>query len=1031
MCDLCASLFLFSFVQGTCSRFKRAKAPLTRNGSNQIDGVKYAFGDLCFETLDLQQPILSVCRWSKVQLYSSCQSPSYGTGAIMVVPGHDMHDHEFALKYDIPIRWVVTPDGGSSGDSERPYSGEGISVNSSSPILGLDINGLPSKEAASKVIEWVEKIGNGNKKLMDWLFARQRYWGEPIPVVFLKDTGEGVPLPESELPLALPELDDFTPSGTGEPPLSKAVSWVETADLSSGKPARRETNTMPQWAGSCWYYLRFMDPKNSEALVDKMKEMKHLSCAGIGALLMCMLAVLNMLFFTYFIPGSGTRISMTLVQYMACRDSDGNFMFADSVDVFGEHHQERIPDEKVMKSGDSFVLKDNPKIRLIARAHKMSKSRGNVVKPDDVVFEYGADSLRLYEMFMGPFSSLFISAPFLHDLSYTGGIEGVHRFLGRVWRLIVGSPLPNGTFRDGTVTIDNEPLLEQLRSLHKCIDKVTEEIEGTRFNTGISAMTEFINAAYKWDKLPRLAIEPFVLLLSPYEELWFRLGHSNSLAYEPFLKINGKTRGTIQVEETCTKDDAFKLASIDQKLSKYLDGRNVRKRIYVPNNGFTLKPSTPLLIQQNTHNPPISGKMFHHGVRIDAASLKLIMYQLVFCSPESSVVLTQRYTKDDGFDPSILKPSISFAACSSKERTQAKDDPSILKPYFLDIRSNATLSVTERIPDLFSVLASKPGIRIWKYSYDMSNIISMGFNFRAVFSSGADLDWGLKNDIRVLKRMVEHVSIHKSPNYQAYPRALSLFYRLCNDAQLKSDQELRDRTSRTKMHRFSVATIGGDTIWGGLDWSPEEGYKCFAKKAKNNETETMGQNGKGCLDNRKHVHYGKMISFGKDVAEAQPTEIERMDFKVMSNTTLSVIERIPDMFSVLTSKHGIRICKYSYDMSKIISMRFNSRIVFRVLKRMVEHVVSIHKPSNYQACPRALRLFYRLCNDAQLKSEMEGFNMEGSNPSSSSVCLCVSTTEPSGEQKTRWFIIFNKATSILGPCHKENGKRSQEKSQSG
>ncbi|KAF5943595.1 hypothetical protein HYC85_017672 [Camellia sinensis] len=496
---------------------------------------------------------------------------TYGTGAIMAVPAHDVRDHEFALKYDIPIRWVVMPDGGSSGDSERPYSGEGISVNSSSPILGLDINGLPSKEAASKVIEWVEKIGNGNKKvnykLRDWLFARQRYWGEPIPVVFLKDTGEGVPLPESELPLALPELDDFTPTGTGEPPLSKAVSWVETTDPLLGKPARRETNTMPQWAGSC--------------CANGAMEGGIIS---IGALLMCMSAVLNMLFFTYFIPGSGTSnlsqsgemespigkvlydigvvstkepfkcvinqgIILGEVQYMACRDSDGNFISADSVDVFGEHHQERIPDEKVMKSGDSFVLKDNPKIRLIARAHKMSKSRGNVVNPDDVVFEYGADSLRLYEMFMGPFRD--------SKAWNTGGIEGVHRFLGRVWRLIVGSPLPNGTFRDGTVIIDNEPLLEQLRSLHKCIDKVTEEIEGTRFNTGISAMMEFINAAYKhpidklivleglfavkWDKLPRSAIEPFVLLLSPYaphmaEELWSRLGHSNSLAYEPFPK---------------------------------------------------------------------------------------------------------------------------------------------------------------------------------------------------------------------------------------------------------------------------------------------------------------------------------------------------------------------------------------------------------------------------------------------------------------------------------------------------------------
>lgn len=254
----------------------------------------------------------------------------------------------------------------------------------------------------------------------------------------------------------------------------------------------------------------------------------------------------------------------------------------------------RISEENVTKSGDSYVLKDNPEICLIARAHKMSKSRGNVVNPDDVVSEYGADSLRLYEMFMGP----------LRDSKAwnTGGIEGVHRFLGRVWRLIVGSHLPDGTFIYGTMATDDMPSMEQLCCLHKCIDKVTEEIEGTRFNTGISAMMEFINAAYKWDKLPRAAIEPFVLLLSPYsphmaEELWFRLGHSNSLVYEPFPKadpvylkestmvlpvqINGKTRGTIQVEEGCTEEDAFKLASMDQKLSKYLDGRIVRKRIYV------------------------------------------------------------------------------------------------------------------------------------------------------------------------------------------------------------------------------------------------------------------------------------------------------------------------------------------------------------------------------------------------------------------------------------------------------------------
>ncbi|CAL5344469.1 unnamed protein product [Camellia sinensis] len=422
----------------------------------------------------------------------------YGTGTIMAVPAHDMHDHEFALKYDIPICWVVMPDGGSSGDSERPYSGEAISVNSSSPILGLDINGLPSKEAASKVIEWVEKIGNGNKKvnykLRDWLFALQRYWGEPIPVVFLKDTGEGAPLPESELPLALPELDDFTPTGTGEPPLSKAVSWVVTTDPLSGKPARRETNTMPQWAGSCWYYMRFMDLKNSEALVDKMKEMYWSPVdVYVGDAEHAVLHLLYSRFWHKVLYDIGVLIQTSGLSEgkyscLVTKDSDGNFISADSVDVFGEHHQERIPDEK-------------------------ASSRKNT--------------------------------------------RCVHRFLGTVWRLIVGSSLPNGKFRDGTVAIDKEPLLEQLRFLHKCIDKVTEEIEGTRFNTGISAMMEFINAAYKADPVYR----------------------KESTVVLP-VQINGKTRGTIQVEETCTENDAFKLASIDQKLSKYLDCRNVRKKSY-------------------------------------------------------------------------------------------------------------------------------------------------------------------------------------------------------------------------------------------------------------------------------------------------------------------------------------------------------------------------------------------------------------------------------------------------------------------
>ncbi|KAH8493370.1 hypothetical protein H0E87_020196 [Populus deltoides] len=476
---------------------------------------------------------------------------SYGTGAIMAVPAHDTRDYEFATKYDIPICWVVKPDDDDFSDSGKAYEGEGSILNSSSSTSGLDINGLHSKVAASKVIEWADTTGNGKKKvnykLRDWLFARQRYWGEPIPVVFLQDTGETAPILETDLPLTLPELDDFTPTGTGEPPLAKAVSWVKTTDPASGKPAMRETSTMPQWAGSCWYYLRYMDPKNSKELVDKTKE-KYWSPIDVyvGGAEHAVLHLLYSRFWhkvLYDIGVVSTKepfkcvinqgIILGEVQYTAFKNPDGNYVSADSADLSGEINQEIVPEEKVIKSGDSFVLKGDPSIRLIARAHKMSKSRGNVVNPDDVVSEYGADSLRLYEMFMGPFRD--------SKTWSTSGIEGVYRFLGRTWRLIVGSPLPDGTFRDGTVAIDGEPSFEQLRTLHKCIAKVTEEIEGTRFNTGISAMMEFINAAYKWDKLPRSIIKEFVFLLSPYaphmaEELWFRLGHSNRWHTSPFLR---------------------------------------------------------------------------------------------------------------------------------------------------------------------------------------------------------------------------------------------------------------------------------------------------------------------------------------------------------------------------------------------------------------------------------------------------------------------------------------------------------------
>lgn len=530
----------------------------------------------------------------------------------MAVPAHDSRDHEFAIKYDIPIIRVVIPFG-EDYDHSEPHTDDGILINSSSSRTGLNINGLSCKEAASKVIDWLDSTGHGKKmvnyKLRDWLFARQRYWGEPFPVIYLDETGETVPLPESDLPLTLPELDDFTPTGTGEPPLAKAESWVKTIDPVSGKPARRETSTMPQWAGSCWYYLRFMDPTNPTELVSKAKE-RYWGPVDIyiGGAEHSVLHLLYARFWhkvLYDIGVVSTKepfqclinqgLILGEVEYTACKDQGGSLISADSVSNPAEYYQEKISIEKVTKIGDFHVLKDNPGIRLIARAYKMSKSRGNVINPDDVVSEYGADSLRLYEMFMGP----------LRDSKTwsTGGIEGVHRFLGRTWRLIVGSPLPDGSYKDGSVATDDEPTLEQLRALHRCIEKVSEEIQETRFNTGISAMMEFINAAYKWNKHPKSILSEFVLLLSPYaphmaEELWLRLGHSSSLAYECFpeakaeylkdtsivlpVQINGKTRGTILVEEVCSEDDAFKLASLDEKISKYLIGKTIRKRIYVP-----------------------------------------------------------------------------------------------------------------------------------------------------------------------------------------------------------------------------------------------------------------------------------------------------------------------------------------------------------------------------------------------------------------------------------------------------------------
>lgn len=533
---------------------------------------------------------------------------SYGTGAIMAVPAHDSRDFDFASSFGLPVRQVVVPQLGEEWDKTEAYGGSGFMINSVFPNVDIDLNGLSSSEAATKVTSWLESTGQGKKqvnyKLRDWLFARQRYWGEPFPIILVD--GEPKAISEDQLPLTLPEMDDFSPSGTGEPPLAKALSWVDIVDPISGKPAKRETNTMPQWAGSCWYYLRFIDPQNSNALVDPQKEkywgpvdlyvggaehsVLHLLYARFWHKILYDIGVVSTKEPFQCLVNQGMILGE--VEYTAYRDNTGSFVSADAASTLNKDLiSERVPESEIMKSGDGYVLKENPSVKVSSRAHKMSKSRGNVVNPDDVVVEFGADSLRLYEMFMGPLKETKIWS--------TKGVEGVHRFLARVWRLIVG--LPGGEGGGSVGSSDVPPSKEQLKALHRCIHKVTEEIEGMRFNTAISAMMEYVNAANKWESRPKEILQPLVLLLSPLaphisEELWERLGHTQSIAYEAWPKaieeylkedsvnlpvqVNGKMRGTVELALDATEEEAMEAAVIESNVARFIEGKTIKKRIY-------------------------------------------------------------------------------------------------------------------------------------------------------------------------------------------------------------------------------------------------------------------------------------------------------------------------------------------------------------------------------------------------------------------------------------------------------------------
>jgi leucyl-tRNA synthetase len=474
---------------------------------------------------------------------------SYGTGAIMAVPGHDERDWAFARTYKLPVREVIG--GGDVSAAAFVETGRGTVVNSTTPDGSFSIDGLTPADAIPKITAWLESRGKGRKtinyKLRDWLFARQRYWGEPFPIIWVD--GESRPLPEEQLPLPLPETKNFKPSGTGESPLANLDAWLATTDPATGKPARRETNTMPQWAGSCWYYLRFIDPKNSRRLVDSAKERYWMPV-------------------DLYIGGSEHAVLHLL---------------------YARFWHKVLYDIGMVSTPEPFKKLVHQGIVLGEDNQKMSKSRGNVVNPDEMIERFGADAVRLYEMFMGPLEAM---KPWS-----TRGVEGVTRFLDRVWRLIVAD---DGSA--GQAVVDAEPSADQRRLLHQTIKKVTEDLEALRFNTAIAQMMVFTNELTKLDRRPRALIEPFVLLLAPFaphlcEELWEKLGHAPSLSRQPWpafdpalvvsdrleipLQVNGKLRSKIEVPADWTEEQVVALAKQDAKLADWLQGKQPRKVIYV------------------------------------------------------------------------------------------------------------------------------------------------------------------------------------------------------------------------------------------------------------------------------------------------------------------------------------------------------------------------------------------------------------------------------------------------------------------
>ncbi|MDC7951838.1 leucine--tRNA ligase [Liquorilactobacillus mali] len=466
---------------------------------------------------------------------------SYGTGAVMVVPAHDDRDYEFASKFGLPIIPVI-----EGGDvSKEAYTGDGTHINS-----GF-LNGLDKKQAIDKIIDWMrdKKVGDKkvNYRLRDWLFSRQRYWGEPIPVIHWED-GETTLVPADELPLRLPKATDIKPSGTGESPLANLDDWVNVVDK-NGRKGHRETNTMPQWAGSSWYFLRYVDPHNQGRVADPAKLKKWMPVdLYVGGAEHAVLHLLYARFWHKFLYDIGVVPT-------------------------------KEPFHKLVNQG--MILGDNHE--------KMSKSKGNVVNPDDIVDEYGADTLRLYEMFMGPLDASIAWS--------TDGLNGANKFINRIWRLIIDE---NDHLRDRVTTL-NDGKLDFI--YNQTVKKVTEDYAALHFNTAISQLMVFVNEAYKAEALPLEYIEGFVKMISPIiphvaEELWTKLGHVGSITYEKWptfdedklvedtvevvLQVNGKVRQHLNVSKQISKEDLQKMTLDDEKIKNEITGKNIARVIVVP-----------------------------------------------------------------------------------------------------------------------------------------------------------------------------------------------------------------------------------------------------------------------------------------------------------------------------------------------------------------------------------------------------------------------------------------------------------------